>query len=229
MGLQTLYCSREMSAEHLVSRELATEASIDHWKMRRPERLDEVACEALVNVCAYECQKCSILDGELSMRSIRVAARRKRRATGLNLIVLDYDELIRSSSSRNYVSPWTTRKAISRRSRKFADPVLRPSTRPGFSTLVAPNAFTLFDKVLANACTRKKSDGLPHVLSTQFFQDIPCKQNSGLCELRPQLTIVVLSALSSSTNLSRPDSVRRRIVLSQQEEKQNSQQLREKS
>jgi replicative DNA helicase len=83
-----------MSAEHLVSRELATEASIDHWKMGRPERLDEVACEALVNVCAYECQKCSILDGELSMRSIRVAARRKKRATGLNLIVLDYDELI---------------------------------------------------------------------------------------------------------------------------------------
>jgi replicative DNA helicase len=93
-GLHTLYCSGEMTAEHLVSRELATETSIEHWLMRRPEKLNSAEYRALFNQAAHECEKCSILDGELSMRSIRVAARRKRRATGLDLIVLDYDELI---------------------------------------------------------------------------------------------------------------------------------------
>jgi replicative DNA helicase len=93
-GLDTLYCSGEMTAEHLVSRELATEALIEHWKMRRPERLEDTEYKALMNVCAHECDRCRILDGELSLRGIRMAARRLKRATGLDLVVLDYDELI---------------------------------------------------------------------------------------------------------------------------------------
>jgi replicative DNA helicase len=34
------------------------------------------------------------LDGELSLQSIRVAARRKKKATGLHLLEVDYDELV---------------------------------------------------------------------------------------------------------------------------------------
>jgi replicative DNA helicase len=36
-GRHTLFCSGEMRAQHLISRELATEADVEHWKMRRPE------------------------------------------------------------------------------------------------------------------------------------------------------------------------------------------------
>src|ERR1700730_4596242 len=35
-GRHTLFCSGEMRAQQLISRELATEAGIEHWKMRRP-------------------------------------------------------------------------------------------------------------------------------------------------------------------------------------------------
>jgi replicative DNA helicase len=50
---------------------------------------------ALVVASARECKTCSILDGELSLQRIRLAARRKKRsAGGLDLLILDYDELI---------------------------------------------------------------------------------------------------------------------------------------
>jgi len=93
-GLHGMYCSGEMTGEHLVSRELATEAGIEHWKMRRPERLSTDERNALVVVAGNECEKCTILDGELTMQKIRLAARRKKRGSGLSLLVLDYDELI---------------------------------------------------------------------------------------------------------------------------------------
>jgi replicative DNA helicase len=40
-GRHTLFCSGEMRAQHLISREIATEARVEHWKMRRPERFSE--------------------------------------------------------------------------------------------------------------------------------------------------------------------------------------------
>src|SRR5690242_3176784 len=92
--LHSLYCSGEMTAEHLLSRELATEAGVAHWKMRSPEMLHAEDYTALVTACAHECEKCRILDGELSLHRIRLAARRKKRATGLDLLIVDYDELV---------------------------------------------------------------------------------------------------------------------------------------
>jgi len=38
-GYHSLYCSGEMLAQHLIARELATEADVRHWKMRRCDRL----------------------------------------------------------------------------------------------------------------------------------------------------------------------------------------------
>jgi replicative DNA helicase len=93
-GHHSLYCSGEMSAPHLVSREIASEAGVRHWKMRQPERISKEEYASLVKRAAYECTKCRILDGELSLARIRAVARRMKAQTGLSLAVLDYDELI---------------------------------------------------------------------------------------------------------------------------------------
>jgi replicative DNA helicase len=90
-GFHGLYCSGEMRAEHLISRELATEAEVAHWKMRQPERITTEEMRALVEVASHECTLCQILDGELSIGRIRRVARRMKE---LGLVVMDYDELI---------------------------------------------------------------------------------------------------------------------------------------
>jgi replicative DNA helicase len=90
-GFHGLYCSGEMRAEHLISRELATEAEVAHWKMRQPERITAEEMRALVEVAAHECVLCQILDGELSIGRIRRVARRMKE---LGLVIMDYDELI---------------------------------------------------------------------------------------------------------------------------------------
>jgi replicative DNA helicase len=93
-GLHTLYCSVEMTPEHLVSRELATNASVEHWKMRRPNQITDREYSALVEAAAHECERCRIVDGELSLQKIRTTARRLKRQGGLDFLVMDYDELI---------------------------------------------------------------------------------------------------------------------------------------
>lgn len=93
-GFHTLFCSGEMTGEHLVSRELVTQSGIERYKMRWPEHLTAADIKALVDATVHECPKCEILDGELTLQRIRIAARRKKRAGGLDCIIGDYDELI---------------------------------------------------------------------------------------------------------------------------------------
>jgi replicative DNA helicase len=90
----TLFCSGEMMARHLIARELATEASVEHWKMRRPERITREEMSALVNATSHECQQCRVLDGELSIARIRRVARQMKSRAGLHLVIVDYDELV---------------------------------------------------------------------------------------------------------------------------------------
>ena len=93
-GHHSLFCSGEMHAPHLVSRELASQARVAAWKMRRPERITRDERSALVGAASRECMRCKILDGELSLRRIRRAARQMKARTGVDLVILDYDELI---------------------------------------------------------------------------------------------------------------------------------------
>lgn len=46
------------------------------------------------DVAAHECKLCRILGGELEISRIRRAAREMKKQSGLELIILDYDELI---------------------------------------------------------------------------------------------------------------------------------------
>ena len=90
----TLFCSGEMRAPHLISRELATEAGVEHWKMRRPERITAEEAALLVQAASHECKVCRILDGELTIQRIRRVARQMKAGTGLDLVIVDYDELV---------------------------------------------------------------------------------------------------------------------------------------
>ena len=91
-----------MRAQHLISRELATEAGIEHWKMRRPERMTDSDRSALVEASSHECSQCRILDGELSMARIRKLARQMNSQPGLDLIIVDYDELVEAPGETEF-------------------------------------------------------------------------------------------------------------------------------
>lgn len=93
-GRHTLFCSGEMRAPHLVSRELATEAGVEHWKMRRPERITPEESSTLLEAASHECTNCRILDGELTLPRIRRISRQMKARTGLDLVIIDYDELV---------------------------------------------------------------------------------------------------------------------------------------
>ena len=93
-GLHTLFANAEMTAESLIARELATEAGVEHWKTRRPEHITPDEMKALLRVSSHECERCRIVDGELSLSRIRLAARKMKAKPGLDCVVVDYDELV---------------------------------------------------------------------------------------------------------------------------------------
>ncbi len=101
-GRHTLFCSGEMRAHHLVSRELATEAHVEHWKMRRPEKITPDEAAALSEAATHECSNCRILDGELSMPRIRRVARQMKSNTGIELLIIDYDELVEAPGDNEF-------------------------------------------------------------------------------------------------------------------------------
>jgi replicative DNA helicase len=101
-GYLALFCSGEMSRAHLASRELATVSGVTPIKMRRDDLLTPEDFEALVTAASHQCKKCRILDGELSLPRIRRAARKMKARAGLDLLILDYDELIEAEGKSEF-------------------------------------------------------------------------------------------------------------------------------
>lgn len=101
-GRHTLFCSGEMLAPHLIAREIATEARVEHWKMRRPERLTPEETRSLLDAATHECERCRILDGELTVARIRRVARQMKSRSGLELIIVDYDELVEAPGDNEF-------------------------------------------------------------------------------------------------------------------------------
>lgn len=93
-GFHSLFCSGEMLAPHLKRRELAAAAGVAPVKMRREDLLTSEDRRALIEAAAHECKRCRILDGELELSRIRRAARKMKKLSGLDCLILDYDELI---------------------------------------------------------------------------------------------------------------------------------------
>ena len=101
-GYLALFCSGEMSRAHLASRELATASGVTPIKMRRDDLLSEEDFEALMTAAVHQCKKCRILNGELSLSRIRRAARKMKARAGLDLLILDYDELIEAEGKTEF-------------------------------------------------------------------------------------------------------------------------------
>jgi replicative DNA helicase len=93
-GFHSLFCNGEMLAPHLMRRELAASADVSPSKMRREDLLTSEDRRALLEAASHECKRCRILDGELELSRIRRAARKMKKQSGLDCLILDYDELI---------------------------------------------------------------------------------------------------------------------------------------
>lgn len=101
-GHHALFCSGEMSKSHLAGRELASISGVTPIKMRRDDLLTAEDFAALMEAASHQCKKCRILDGELSLPRIRRAARKMKARTGLDLLILDYDELIEAEGKTEF-------------------------------------------------------------------------------------------------------------------------------
>jgi replicative DNA helicase len=101
-GHHALFCSGEMSADHLASRELSSVSGVAPIRMRRDDLLTKEDFTALVAAASHQCKKCRILDGELELSRIRRAARKMKRSAGLDLLILDYDELISAPGNSEF-------------------------------------------------------------------------------------------------------------------------------
>jgi replicative DNA helicase len=100
-----------MNRAHLASRELASVSGVMPIKMRRDDLLTPEDFDALVTAAAHQCKKCRILDGELSLPRIRRAARKMKARTGLDLLILDYDELIEAEGKTEFEQQRTIARA----------------------------------------------------------------------------------------------------------------------
>jgi replicative DNA helicase len=101
-GHHALFCSGEMTSAHLASRELASVSGVVPIKMRRDDLFTKQDFEALVEAASHQCKKCRILDGELTLYRIRRVARKMKSGSGLDLLILDYDELIEAEGKTEF-------------------------------------------------------------------------------------------------------------------------------
>lgn len=115
-GWHTLYCSGEMLAHHLIAREVSADARIAQWKMRDPRKLTPDERVELLEVTSHLCKQCRVLDKELTLAHIGSAARGVKRKTGLELLVIDYDELIEVPGK----DEWEQQKNLARASKSLA-------------------------------------------------------------------------------------------------------------
>ena len=97
-----LFCSGEMTKAHLASRELATASGVQPIKLRRDDLLTDEDFRDLIEAASHQCKKCRILDGELTLPRIRRAARKMKSRDGLDLLILDYDELIEAEGKTEF-------------------------------------------------------------------------------------------------------------------------------
>jgi replicative DNA helicase len=93
-GHHMLYCSGEMLAEHLMARVLCSDSRVEYGKIRHPESLTDRDTTELVDSTGRQCKTCRILDGELSLARIRLAARTMASKNEIGGIIVDYDELV---------------------------------------------------------------------------------------------------------------------------------------
>lgn len=110
-GQHGLFASGEMLAAHLMGRSLATVSGVEHWKIRRPEKIDLAEMALLSTYVEKQCKTCCTLDGDLTLPRIRMAARAMAAKKQLRWIIVDYDELVEVAGCK---SEWDEQKILAR-------------------------------------------------------------------------------------------------------------------
>lgn len=101
-GIHGLYCSGEMDASQLVSRDISAYSAIPLSKFRNPSRMTREDHSLALETAVSMCDKCAILAGNLSLGRIRSAVMEMRRRGNLGFIVVDYDELVEAPGSTDF-------------------------------------------------------------------------------------------------------------------------------
>jgi len=100
-GARVAFFSLEMSAEQLATRILSTETEISSTDLRRG-KIDDHQFQRLVQASSDLSRIPLHIDetGSISISMLRTRARRLKRMSGLDLIVVDYLQLMRGSNAR---------------------------------------------------------------------------------------------------------------------------------
>lgn len=121
-GQHGLYCSGEMKAAHLMGREIAGATGISSSKLRRPSLLTPEENRELARAAYAECPQCMILDGELTLPSIRSASRAMGKE--MKYLIVDYDELVEVQGAKD---EWEAQKKIVRGMKSLSTELDAPS------------------------------------------------------------------------------------------------------
>lgn len=119
-GHHALFCSGEMTAPHLATRELASVTSIGPYKMRHEWLLTPDDHETLREASESQCDKCQILAEDLRLAKIRSVARKIHAKQGLDLLILDYDELIEADTGTANKTEFEQQRVIARAAKGMA-------------------------------------------------------------------------------------------------------------
>lgn len=112
----SIFCNGEMLAEHLRAREVSVRSHVRYEKFRNPERLNEFERQAIVRVVGEGCQKCRIMDGDLSLARIRSRTRKYFSKGEISLLIVDYDELVEAPGK----DEWAEQKELIRSLKSLA-------------------------------------------------------------------------------------------------------------
>jgi replicative DNA helicase len=114
------FFSLEMSSEQLVDRMLSAESMVDLWKIRNPKQLGEDDRDKLMDGMSRLSKASLLIDDEATktVNGIRASARRMKASKGLDLIVVDYLQLIHTT--KNYDSMVNQVTEISRSLKSLA-------------------------------------------------------------------------------------------------------------
>jgi replicative DNA helicase len=113
-GNHGLFCSAEMTAEHLIGRMLAGDSAVSYSKIRWPERMTNDEMRAIIQAAAAQCGDCRTIDGELSLPRIRMEARKMK---AISVLYVDYDELVEVKGARD---EWEEQRTLVRSLKSLA-------------------------------------------------------------------------------------------------------------
>jgi len=110
-GIHGLYCSGEMDGEQLSAREAASRTGIPLRKFRNPWEMEKTDFNLVLDFAAGECDKCSVLSGNLSVSRVTSAAMEIRRRKNLGFMMVDYDELVDAPGKTEFEKQNTVARA----------------------------------------------------------------------------------------------------------------------